>query len=241
MTRFRNLFFKCCVRLFSSRSIWIIVVVQSSLLAVICIIFSSVDTTNYDCHDVINETYARICTNYRKGIFVGALCESLCSGNIELLDCPSVSLHSGKEVIILAADHHGSLIIKSQVFMIEELLPEPMENFLKSNSTFKIASLVMDRVGGDNLPELYRLLSPFPRNELNQTELLNLWMLIQQNEYVLSKTRDSLFPAVISTCGHFYSVHFLDQIIDWTFFVPPVYGFKVNLPFVYIFSNCLFF
>lgn len=56
-------------------------------------------------------------------------------------------------------------------------------------------------------------------NSLNETELINLYLLLQDNEYVLSRLHESLFPGIRSTCGHYYAVDYIDNLLDYRYFI----------------------
>jgi hypothetical protein len=70
--------------------------------------------------------------------------------------------------------------------------------------------------------------SPFSMSSLNKTTLINLWLLAQDNEYVLSKilgdsrytSQRLVFPRILGSCGHFYAVEHSDQILDLSFVTP---------------------
>ncbi|KAH9526125.1 N-term cysteine-rich ER, FAM69 [Dermatophagoides farinae] len=59
----------------------------------------------------------------------------------------------------------------------------------------------------------------FSEDQLNDT---NHYLLIKQHEYVLAKlfNDDYLYPKILYTCGHFYAVPKLNNIIDWTYLLP---------------------
>ena len=150
-----------------------------------------------------------------------------------------MSGHNGKDSVVIAQTltDNSLMIIKSRVFTLEELLGVPIEEFIESESEFlneTIPKAVDEQLVVDNRTKLFELLSPWPIDNvslLNKTELVNYWFLIQQNEYVLSKSKDSykIFPSIKSTCGHFYSVEYLHEIIDWSYFVPPISNFMVTI------------
>ena len=76
---------------------------------------------------------------------------------------------------------------------------------------------------------IFPLLFPFVRNSsnLNEHQMISLWNLTQDNEYVLLMVHEhlKLFPKVLGTCGTFFAVEyakpiselemFTDDLSDW--------------------------
>ena len=166
------------------------------------------DSLNNSCDYIIDETYIQICTNYKKNIFFGNLCPQLCDTSyddyqIKLIGCPSSASHIGKDVVIFAEKlPNVSLVIKSKA-LIEEKFAE-------------ISGIQNDIIGLSNVSLGQDL---FSEDQLNDT---NHYLLIKQHEYVLAKlfNDDYLYPKILYTCGHFYAVSKLNNIIDWTYLLP---------------------
>src|SRR5699024_3929152 len=208
-----------------------------------------------NCEDLLLETRTQICTNYRIGIFVGHLCPAICEDNpqVQLLFCPDMSAHNGKDCVITAkieAQSRSLIIIKSRVLTTEELLGKELSEFQRTQTKYlrdAIPRLLSDRILPQylsNFDTLMSLISPWPSQQITEVELVNLWLLLQDNEYVLSKSRQSnlIFPQVVSTCGHFYSVQFVGPVIDYTYFVPHLFNYQVSPKCcLYNISNHLFF
>lgn len=74
---------------------------------------------------------------------------------------------------------------------------------------------------------------------LNRTALSNLWLLAQDNEFILSKvlgtsnfTSHSLvFPRVLGTCGQFYLVEYAEEILDFTYILPSTSATSLSKPY----------
>lgn len=191
-----------------------------------------------NCQRKIEEAHIQICTNFNRKIFIGTFCPHLCNNGLKTTEvsftgCPDSSNHIGKELVAFAKDKSEIfLVVKSKVLIFEESLDHSLNLYLENNTNYvnrSISILLSDLIQYDQI----QLITPWLINDIkspNKTELFNLWLLVQQNEFVLSKLfskQYQIYPEIVSTCGQFYTIQKLNEILDWSYFVPQFLFFKV--------------
>lgn len=162
---------------------------------------------------------------HRKGIALGSLCFPLCvSKDISSLTCHSLKA-TNKEAIFTTELRKNKLIFKSVSPEIESIhwhdngiLTYPTETeFIKT-----IQALVKNKfnftLDHDTTTRLSQLIPGYKEQKLSlrKKEMDNVWMLIQDHEYLLSVmyTERDVFPQVLGTCGPYFAVEYLESIQD---------------------------
>lgn len=190
------------------------------------------------CQRKIEEAHIQLCTNFNRKIFIGTLCPHLCynglkTSEISFTGCPDSSNHIGKEFVAFAKDKSDVfLVVKSSALIFEESLEYPLNRYFENGTNYiskSISTLLSELIKYDQI----QLVTPWLISDIkspNVTELFNLWLLVQQNEYVLGKLFSKqlkIYPEIVSTCGQFYTVKKLNEILDWSYFVPHFSMIKV--------------
>ncbi|CAG2106252.1 unnamed protein product [Medioppia subpectinata] len=164
---------------------------------------------------------------------------------LDLIDCPNIDGHNGKDYVFVAHlyDSHrrnrlaDKIVLKARTLTTFELIgSNGWKQYFKDNKRLivnAINEVMAERFGHSvtagmaaNSSDLYFinqfLWEPIVTDvdQLNETTLINVWLLIQDNEFVLSKVYPTIFPAVVGTCGHFYGVKYADHILDISYFTP---------------------
>jgi PREDICTED: hypothetical protein len=180
-----------------------------------------------------------ICSSFESLQSVGTLCHDLCSSHhLKLDSCPNYEAHTGKELVFVGLLHNKRLVLKSRKIKASELTKQDMslskqelkhglraviDSTFDNGRRFSIYDLVPWNYNLPKEKETNEDSDYFdPNDNFNYTALHNLWLLVQDNEYILSKvlgdsklTRDNLvFPKIEGTCGHLYGVTYLDNVLS---------------------------
>ncbi|CAG9858548.1 unnamed protein product [Phyllotreta striolata] len=164
----------------------------------------------------------KLCRQYEEGLAVGSLCAPLClTRDIHSLTCHS--FEATKEAVFSAEWHDIRLVFKSVPKDVKALhwydngaARYPSEkDFLQT-----IRAIVRNKfnltVAYDTAVRLSRLKPSYEEKDANKRrkEMDNLWLLLQDNEYLLSAlfTDKDVFPQLLGTCGPYFAVEYLDPI-----------------------------
>lgn len=185
-----------------------------------------------------------MCDSFESKQFVGSLCHPLCvQKTLRLTECPNTEGHDGKDYVFIAhrldaKDRQivDKIVVKARSLTTFELIgSNNWKQYFKSNKQLIINSinrLMTERFGHKAINQsdyhYIDLLSDSKQSEnsWDKTSLSNLWLVIQDNEYVLSRFYPTIFPPVVGTCGHFYGVQYADPILDLSYFTPNIFLFK---------------
>ena len=220
-------------------------IIITSIVLIVFIVFLLIKSNEIlfpkKCEKLKSEAINEICLSYKSNQFVGQLCHSLCDEKtLKLTDCPNIDGHNGKDYVFvgqLSNQLSNKIVLKARTLTTFELIGNNnWKKYFKNNKKFIIRAindLMIARFGDvfigetvDNRNDFYfidKLLTEgmLRRGDhLNETVLLNLWLLIQDNEYVMSRYYPTIFPPIVGTCGHFYGVQYSDQILDFSYFLP---------------------
>lgn len=195
---------------------------------------------NFVCSNIsVHKVVGNLCHKYSNGEVMGNLCDSMCGEHSTLIVDSCQSWHGGKEVVFSATiDGNKKVFIKGRKSSIESdpneelvwsksgtganILPPDVDSFETMVNSFLKHNMDIDLQANDE--DVSEKLWDFPLRSLEASKvsaaMKNLWALVQDNEYVLTKVYDSyeLFPKVHGTCGGFYAVEHLDPLTFPSFF-----------------------
>ncbi|CAH1105081.1 unnamed protein product [Psylliodes chrysocephalus] len=166
--------------------------------------------------------FQRYCNLYESGLAVGSLCAPLCvTKDIHSLTCHS--FEASKEAVFSAEWHDTRLVFKSVPRDIQAI--HWFDNGIVKYPTEKeflqtIRAIVKNKfnltVAYDTAIRLSRLKPSYEEKNTfkRRREMDNLWLLLQDNEYVLSAlfTDKDVFPQLLGTCGPYFAVEYLEPI-----------------------------
>jgi len=191
-----------------------------------------------------NNAFNRICSSFNNKESIGSLCQPLCYSNtLQLIDCPNIDGHNGKDYVFVAKLDDKKIVLKARTLTIFELIGNnKWKNYFKNDrqrvlkAINQIISQRFDYPKNETTSQtnshLINKLISWPidglNNYLNETSLINIWLLIQDNEFVLSKTYQTLFPPIVGSCGHFYGVQYADDVLDFSYFLPQFLPFMTQ-------------
>lgn len=177
--------------------------------------------------DVIEE----ICQLYFKEEAVGRMCRALCDeGDIKIGKCEGH--HLGKDVVLSGQWGANRIVLKATFLNPEQYeqiywLNADKNVFYPDFKTFieLVQESVEKRINitlSEKYPKGFVLLDKLwtsnVSNLTNATAVMNnIWYLIQQNEYILSKLYETsgLFPKVLGSCGHIYAVEYVKPLANY--------------------------
>ncbi|KAK4877125.1 hypothetical protein RN001_009631 [Aquatica leii] len=176
--------------------------------------------TNFDAQRHIN----KMCDLFKKGRAEGNLCVPLCDSQ-EQFSFSCQAYHSTKEAVFRVAWGDIRFVLKSAISNIPALhwydngaLKYPSEKEFLST-----VRAVTKNMLNYTLPNttLYKLafLKPKSREmdiKIRRIEMDNIWILIQDNEYLMSKAysdRD-IFPQVMGTCGPYFGLEYVQPLSE---------------------------
>ena len=155
------------------------------------------------------------------------------TGNLVFKECPNFYWHDGKELVLSLTWNNRPYILKGRSIQEKEMLVSDHERFLTDQSKYLIA---FERLLSSTFTQKYKVdthkLIPWSQSKSdreilnsNLTALRTVWLLSQDNEYVLSRSlsRKLIFPEVKSTCKHYYLVESAERVLDLAYIVPSVH------------------
>jgi hypothetical protein len=194
-----------------------------------------------------------ICLSFNSKQFMGSLCEPLChSKQLQLRDCPNINGHNGKDFVFIAEWVHNNnhfnnnkIVLKARTLTTFELIGNNLwQKYFQNNKRLVLKSInqiIGQRFNNSDEEPISRRkndliinsLFSWPFNQMdynlmNVSSLINVWLLIQDNEFVLSQTYKTLFPNVVGSCGHFYAVQYADHVLDFSYFLPQLLPFNAK-------------
>ncbi|XP_063976498.1 divergent protein kinase domain 1C [Diachasmimorpha longicaudata] len=166
-----------------------------------------------------------VCSSHGDGSALGVLCKPLCTEHtIHSLACES--LHSGKEAVFSANWEDTRLVFKAarsltSIEPYESLQwvdamgykhypAEPEFDKMIGDLVFNKLNITLSKRQVERLSRL-RPGHVETEEEKRESEMENVWALVQENEYLISilyEERD-VFPRLIGTCGNFYCVEYV--------------------------------
>ncbi|XP_033117194.1 divergent protein kinase domain 1C-like isoform X2 [Anneissia japonica] len=177
-------------------------------------------------HKQSKVTIGKLCDLYKSKIINGNLCNDICSGNIEYIDC----LHSPRgKVVLLAQWKNQKIVLKTKhpsvdayapVYSVMENLEGIAEKMYPEDVIFKslVESQAQTYLGtiikeGDDVVDRFWF-GNWSKDRLNtlsfHASMNSLWMLMSQDEYIFLKYHDTHpnVPQVLGACGYFYAVEY---------------------------------
>lgn len=173
---------------------------------------------------IIEFSYFFQCTLYKKELATGSLCHPLCdTKDITSLTCHSFS--GSKKAVFSAEWQNTKLVFKSASTNVQALywFDNGVLNFPTEQEFLSIVrGIVKSKLNTSVTPEVIERLSQlkpgFKENRLEDRhkEMSNLWVLLQNNEYLLAivYTERDVFPQLLGTCGTYFAVEYLEPIPD---------------------------
>jgi len=175
----------------------------------------------------IQKTIDKMCDHFANGKAHGNLCRHFCvTGSITPQSCQT--FHMGKEVVFSANYENQPVFVKGRRmdFMEhpEEALHWSNQVFPSTNDFQMMVKSYLQHNMGLHLPENTNLMEKlwFTKElssnalhpDVRNWERANLWSLIQDNEYVLSKfySATDVFPTLMGSCGGFFVVEALEPV-----------------------------
>ncbi|CAH1372838.1 unnamed protein product [Tenebrio molitor] len=166
----------------------------------------------------------RMCKLYNQGKAMGSLCAPMCSNN----DIRSITCHTfgtTKEAVFSAEWHHTRLVFKSVSSDVRSLhwfdngaLKYPTEKEFLSTIRAVVKSKLNITLAHNGAVRLTRLKPSYEETDISkrQKEMDNLWILVQDNEYLLSTiyTDKDIFPQLLGTCGPYFAVEYVEPVQD---------------------------
>ncbi|XP_067002773.2 divergent protein kinase domain 1C [Anabrus simplex] len=169
----------------------------------------------------------KLCRLHQKGDAVGSLCKPLCEDKqIETLTCHA--FHAGKEAVFSANWEENRMVFKASRRAKNELVDAvywldsqgkrryPSEDDFSGMIRDVVSTKLNLSISNGQLQRLSRLgyTKSKEGSALRQIEMQNLWILLQDNEYlcsVLYSDRD-VFPQLLGTCGGFFAVEYVEPV-----------------------------
>lgn len=159
---------------------------------------------------------------YKNGLADGSLCPPVC-GSKETISFSCQAYYTSKEVVFEGNWANTRLIFKSVLSDIPALhwydngaLKYPTEKEFIATIQAVTKNMLNYTLTNDVIQKLAHLHPN--RNEVDivkrRTEMDNIWLLIQDNEYLLSHAywdRD-VFPQILGTCGPYYAVEYVEPL-----------------------------
>ncbi|XP_054164839.1 divergent protein kinase domain 1A-like [Oppia nitens] len=227
----------------------IIVTIISIVILIYFITNFSQILSNLKCNQLKSKALNEICIEFMRNQFTGHLCHELCqSKTLQLIECPNIDGHNGKDYVFVGHRYDqqsgqlvDKIVLKARTLTTFELIGSTswIKSFANNRQliikaindimTARFGRLPKQQVISDTndnqinyfyVNQLIDGLIDGKGDQLNETILTNIWLLIQDNEYVLSKIYPNIFPTVVGTCGHFYGVKYADRVIDISYFTP---------------------
>jgi len=179
-------------------------------------------------HKRLQTTIDTVCSHFANGKAHGNLCRQFCvTGDLQPKACQT--FHAGKEVVFQATLENLPIFVKGRRmdFMShpEEALHWGSEVFPSENDFQMMVQSYLSNNMGIQLPKNANLMDTLwfkskdepnlPQHpDIANWQRSNVWSLIQDNEYVLSKLHASLdvFPTLMGTCGGLYVVEALEPL-----------------------------
>lgn len=161
---------------------------------------------------------------YESGRAVGSFCAALCTTK----DIHSFTCHSfraTKEAVFSAEWHNTRLVFKSVATNIQSLhwydngvQKYPTEKEFLSTIRAIVKNKLNESLDHDAIVRLSQLKPSYIETDYTKRhrEMDNLWMLLQDNEYLLSAmfTDKEVFPQLLGTCGPYFAVEYMESIQD---------------------------
>ncbi|XP_059489513.1 divergent protein kinase domain 1C [Neocloeon triangulifer] len=163
-----------------------------------------------------------VCRQYKDNEVVGTMCHPLCEGRVHSLSCQP--LHSGKELVFSAVLDGVPLVFKSSrrnlhartevyaEFEGRQLYPSE-DDFVKM-----VAAVVENELNvsatEEQLSKLIHLAPVTPDPDMRETEMKDLWRLLQDHEYLAVRmfSEQEILPALIGSCGDIFAVDFAEPL-----------------------------
>lgn len=153
------------------------------------------------------------------------------NSNVIFNECPNFYWHDGKELVLSLTWNGENLILKGRSIYEKEMIMSDHKYYLTDQKNYLnafekvINSTFLGKVTVD--PDI---LIPWKHSRSdaiinsNLTALWTVWLLSQDNEYLLAKclSQKYIFPEIKSTCRHFYLVESAERIMDLSYIVPAV-------------------
>ncbi|KAK9743521.1 N-term cysteine-rich ER, FAM69 [Popillia japonica] len=164
----------------------------------------------------------KACTKFANGFAVGSLCIPLCATqDIHTITCHS--FQSTKEAVFSAEWHDTRLVFKSATSYVNVLhwydngeLKYPSERDFLYTVKAIVKNKINMNISHDTAQKLARLKPSYQEINLGKRrrEMDNLWVLLQDNEYLLSAlyAERDIFPQLLGTCGTYFAVEFVEPI-----------------------------
>lgn len=164
----------------------------------------------------------RMCELYAAGRAIGSVCAPLCTNDaINNINCHS--FRSTKEAVFSGEWHKTRLVFKTAASEVHDLhwhdngvVKYPTEAEFLSTVRAIVRNKFNITISKDTAQRLSRLKPMYIETDVKkrQQELENIWMLIQDNEYLLSAifSERDIFPQLLGTCGPYFAVEYLEPI-----------------------------
>nr|XP_023025442.1 protein FAM69C isoform X1 [Leptinotarsa decemlineata] len=166
----------------------------------------------------------KMCNLHEKEFAIGSLCAPLClTKDIHSLTCHS--FQATKEAVFSAEWHNIRLVFKSVPRDVQAIhwydngvLKYPTEKEFLTTIRTIVKNKLNLTLAYDTALRLSRLKPSYEEKnkQKRQREMDNLWVLLQDNEYLLSAlfTDKDVFPQLLGTCGPYFAVEYLEPITD---------------------------
>ncbi|KAK7793559.1 hypothetical protein R5R35_000396 [Gryllus longicercus] len=169
----------------------------------------------------------RLCHLHQKGEAVGNLCQPLCiDKKIHSFTCHA--FHAGKEAVFSANWEGTHLVFKASrrvwannldtVYWVDKEGRQHFPSEADFNNMIRdiVSSKLNYSISNDQLKRLSRLGFSKAKegSPQRQVEMQNLWVLLQDNEYLCSLLYSDIdvFPQLLGTCGGFFAVEYLEPV-----------------------------
>ncbi|KAF2892925.1 hypothetical protein ILUMI_13261, partial [Ignelater luminosus] len=162
------------------------------------------------------------CDLYRKGAADGTLCIPVCESK-EIFSLSCHAYHTVKETVFGAIWGDTKLVFKLADTAIPALhwydngaLKYPTEKEFISTIRAVTKNMLNHTLSNDVINKLAHFKPKHKESDLNKrrTEMDNIWILIQDNEYLLSSAYSNrdVFPQVLGTCGPYFAVEYVEPM-----------------------------
>ncbi|KAF5288268.1 hypothetical protein FQA39_LY04036 [Lamprigera yunnana] len=164
------------------------------------------------------------CNQFKNGAAEGNLCAPLCDSQEQFLFLCQ-TYHTTKEAVFKVTWGDVHFILKSAVSNIPSLhwydngiLKYPSEKEFLSTIKAVTRNMLNYTLPNTTISKL-AYLRPKQRdmnNRVRRIEMDNIWILIQDNEYLMSKvyTDRHIFPQIMGTCGSYFGLEYVEPISE---------------------------
>ena len=218
------------------------------LVAVLMHHFTNRTRSASSCLYLFDQAKRDVCNAYRSGSLIGEFCNDIClekgskgdltddeRAAVELIECPDLDSHSGKELVLSLIWRQQKLILKGHRISSETIWREmtlSKDGSIDQATIDDLMHIVNDsitEVNGNNafINPIHLMLPYHTEDSMNLSSWKTLSLLTQDTEFLISRlsdqlvpASDALFPRIISSCGHLYVTDLGEEVLESSYILP---------------------